>query len=168
MYNYITFGTSVLTKELWVQPKNNWGRKPAGGIWACKYTPKEEYLSAWQEWCDAEYPERGGLGSAVKFNLKDGARVCIIDELADLDRLILLYADNTAPALSPVLDFEGMSLDYDVIELTANGQRNTRETYPNSLLGWDMECILILNFDVIIEQSSMDMVETRVVKSDKF
>ena len=47
-----------------------------------------------------------------------------------------------------VYDFEAMAKDYDVIKLTDEGQWKTRLTNP-SLYGWDCECILIMNPDVV-------------------
>lgn len=51
------------------------------------------------------------------------------------------------------LNFIAVSKDYDAIYLTDKGQWKTRNTYPNTLYGWDCETLLVLNYDSIDEES---------------
>lgn len=157
MNEYITFGRNALIKELWVQPRNHHFNKPDGGLWACKYTPDKEYISSWQEWCNEESFNTGRMDIGVVFNLTDNARVYIIDKYNDLEWLMDRYNDNESFPSMPTLDFEKISKDYDVIELTDKGQWETRLSRPLSLYGWDVECVLILNFDVIGEQKGINI-----------
>jgi hypothetical protein len=157
MQKYITFGWNALIKELWVQPKNRQFNKPDGGAWACKYTPDKEYISSWQEWCNEENFTTGRMDIGVVFNLSDNARIYTINKYEDLEWLMERYKDKDSYPTIPTFDFEKLSMDYDVIELTDEGQWATRLSHPLSLYGWDVECILVLNFDVIGEQEGIEI-----------
>lgn len=60
--------------------------------------------------------------------------------------------NNSILFMGFVLNFELLSQDYDMIHLTANGERVTRNCdvdYPVCLYGWDCESVLILNQKII-------------------
>lgn len=152
-FSFITMGKSVLSIEAFESPKNRFV-KPFGGIWACRYTPDEEFVSAWQCWCKyEEYPCNCRHG--VVFNLKPNARIYTIDTYRDLERLATKYKYGSSTF--SYLDFEALSKDYDAIELTDNGQIETRFSEPYNLYGWDIASILILNFDAIADQQPIEI-----------
>lgn len=155
MNEYITFGQTKLIEELWDQPSNHKFNKPDGGLWASKYTPDNRYVSSWQKFCITKDFRTEKMNNGVVFNLINSARVYTIDTYNDLEWLMKKYEDNFSPYHT--LDFEKLSIDYDVIELTDNGQWETRLSTPLNLYGWDVECILILNFDVIGDQKRINI-----------
>jgi hypothetical protein len=150
-YKYITFGKNSLSKENFNEIKNEpYFCKPNGGIWASLYTPNEKYLSSWQEFCESEQFGLDRFDKYALFNLSKDARTYTIDSLNDLKVIMKSY---TAKPINisirrQFLDYEKLSKDYDAIILTDKGQWETRMSEPN-LYGWDVECILVLNFDVI-------------------
>lgn len=87
--------------------------------------------------------------------MKPNARIYTIDSYGDLERLAKQYKYNLS--ISQYLDFEALSKDYDAIELTDNGQIETRFSEPYNLYGWDIASILILNFDVIADQQPIEI-----------
>lgn len=93
----------------------------------------------------------------VVFNLKDNTRIYTINTYKDLEWLMERYKDNNSFSFKPTLDFERISKDYDVIELTEAGQWETRFSHPFNLYGWDVESILVLNFDVIGKQKGINI-----------
>lgn len=155
MYKYISIGIDSFNKDLWEKPENCIFVKPIGGLWASKYTPDSEYLSSWHRFCVYSEFSRGNTNKAIMFNLKDNARICTIDSLNDLRSLMIKYRNNDVPLpFLNYLDFEKISEKFDVIELTERGEIETKNSYPENLYGWDAECILILNYDVIGEQET--------------
>lgn len=150
MPEIISFGKTELTKEQFVQPKNDWV-KPIGGIWGSTYIPDCQCSSEWERWCQEE---NFGYNSqeAVIFTLKPDAKVYEIDSVQDLNTLAKAYNVHGNGFL-PLLDFEAMvAAGIDAIHLTINGQEKTRFSRPYSLYGWDVESYLILNFDAIDRQ----------------
>lgn len=155
-FDFISLGKDKLIKEAFNPPKNIYFCKPRGGIWACRYTPEEEYVCEWQQWCIGKILGNWNIG--VVFNLKPEARICTIDSYDDLERLMEKYRFKDVPFdFLKFLDFEKMAEDYDVIELTSKGQIETRYSFPCSLNGWDVASVLILNFDVIAEQEPIEL-----------
>lgn len=163
-YDFITLGKTVLTQKSFKAPKNSFV-KPDGGIWACRYTPDEEFVSEWQRWCKcAQFP--GNWNQGVVFNLKPNARIYTIDSYEDLERLAKQYKYKRNLSISGMvgicfqyLDFEALAKVYDAIELTGRGQSETRFSEPYNLYGWDVASILILNFDAIADQQPIETVK---------
>jgi hypothetical protein len=151
-FDFVSLGKDKLIKEAFNHPRNINFCKPDGGIWACRYTPEETYICDWQCWCiEEKFPGKWDIG--VIFNLKPETRICTIDSYNDLERLMKKYRFSNVPFnFLNFLDFEIMSEDYDVIELTSKGQSETRYSFPYNLYGWDVASVLILNFDVIAKQ----------------
>lgn len=150
MYNkYITIG-KFIDKRFFCDSMHSYGiNKPVGGLWASPYTPNEKYLSSWHEF---EINEMSVVNSiASTFNLKENSKVYTINTLDDLLNLPTIKKHDFYK--SSELDFEEIRKQYDAIFLSEQGQWETRFSSPISLYGWDVECILILNYDCIDEKS---------------
>lgn len=146
---YIKFGHDSLSNEHFITPKNDNGWvKPCGGLWASEYTPDSEFKSVWEEFCIRKNFVVDRLDKFVVFELTEEARVYTIDSYLDLHRLINKYPIACTAKLT--LDFESISEDYDIIKLTDKGQCETRYSNPYNLYSWDVECILVLNFNSIV------------------
>ena len=65
--------------------------KPGGGLWASMYTPEKKYISAWQLYIDAHRKEgftrKKPSRCTVLFNLKDRAKIPVIDSWEDYKKL---------------------------------------------------------------------------------
>jgi len=134
--------------------------KPIGGLWASPLQLDTHYRSEWHEfsvnvWGKMKHPY------GTVFSIKKTARIFIIDSQEDLINLFteIGEAENPYVHLLPkdylFLDFEKASQRYDVLFLSNKGQARTRrplykEEY--NLYGWDSECCLIMNPDVIQRQ----------------
>lgn len=151
-------GIEDISIEKWNNVKNSWHNKPMGGLWGSEYTPNSEFISPWYEWCDNEMPD-WTKEYGVVFELKDSARIYTINTHEDLVNLYNKYNNtNNINKITKLIDFEKVSKDYDCIFLTDEGQWVTRFT-ELSLYGWDIESILVLNFDCIDDNS--------IIKIDK-
>jgi hypothetical protein len=123
--------------------------KPFGsGLWTSPFKRCYSWLTFLIQdgWCPGDVPlERCDYWL---IDPEPTARVYVIDDLLDLRRL--LDAHGHAPLRKfgmtrQWIDFTSASLEYDAIHLTENGQWATRLTEPN-LYGWDVECVLWLNW----------------------
>lgn len=145
----ITFTDLPLNKELF-QPIKNHLFKPLGGLWTCTYLPNYQYESAWQWFCDIRW--NGVQRHKTVLDFKKDTRICQINSYIDLRDLTNKYLFTPHPDLELVtsfIDFEKLSADYDVVNLTPNGLSETNYSFPLSLWGWDVECCLIMDFNII-------------------
>lgn len=129
--------------------------KPIGGLWASPYTANEKYKSSWHRWLEYEMPhwmrEYG-----VVFTLKKESKIFTIDSSEDLKYLMDNYKCSRSHLKHfSILDFEKIKKDYDGIFLTNEGQWETRLSLEYNLYGWDVECLLLLNFQCIEEQEKL-------------
>ncbi len=131
-----------------VENKYGWN-KPLGGLWAsninCRY--------GWKEWVDDNdfHFDKYTDNRWFKFTLKDDAKVLTITDVSQLKDLPQ-QADKPKFAAEDdyFLDFEKLKDDYDAIELIIN------DNLYFALYGWDCDCILILNKDIVVETKSSD------------
>jgi len=121
--------------------------KPRGGLWTSTYHSRGKFASDWVEWCYYEMPE-WIYPNAFLLDIKEDARIYIIDTFEDLEQLLNLYPSNLVDKIGNILssmfaliDWESVSEDYDGVNLTRNGQIRTRFSRP-SLYGWDSESTL--------------------------
>lgn len=162
---WLHMGTKELTRDLFGEIKNARLRnKPRGGLWASPYEKEGEYLSDWHKASVAmRFPTPP---FAVRFSLKEEARVCVIDH-----QLHLMEITRHYPAHNPYeedmfffepkyINYERLFQDFDVIYLTKRGQWDTHLPTTNSaydLHGWDCASCIILNFDVIEHQETINI-----------
>lgn len=130
----VTYGLGdAFAPEKFKPIKNRPHVKPEGGLWASPINAEW----GWKQWCEAE--NYGNLSSSFTYFV-DG-EIMVIDNLADLHKMpwVIFYETLHYP------DYEATSKKFDAIYLTENGQQATRFSYPQSLYGWDCECLLIMN-----------------------
>ena len=118
----------------------DWFTKPSGGLWASRKDGK----CTWKDWCTAEEFHLDQFDSWFEFTLKDDARILELSNVAKLDDLPKWRKrEYEWVATTYYLDFEEISKHYDAIEIT-----DISKLYW-ALYGWDCNCILILNPDII-------------------
>ena len=104
---------------------------------------------------EGEEPDWIESSKFFRFTLRDGAKVGVIHSIPDLCRLPTVDSDLFWQS-SEMLDFEEcLRQGWDAIELCWYGeeykdQRGTDNMYYG-LYGWDCDCILILNPDVVVQ-----------------
>lgn len=137
---YIHYGCTSFDKSKFQDIKNEpYFCKPKGGLWASPVDAKY----GWKDWCEAESFRECDKDNSFSFTLKDDAKVYHIRSVSDVKAMPQV---NTGISLYYVLDFEKMLADgWDAIELHLN---NDSELYF-ALYGWDCDCILILNSDIV-------------------
>ena len=163
-YKYITFGMLELSKDKFKEVRNReMFCKPWGGLWSSPYISNEKYISDWHRWCINNDFRVDKLSDAVLFNIEDGANIYTIDTLEDLTYLLEYFSQEDRFGLnnfldSRVLDYERLHKDLglDGIYLTKNGEAETRWSNP-TLYGWDVESLLIFNFDIIKDQKHIKL-----------
>lgn len=119
---------------------SNWDSpKPViGGLWASR----QDSPNAWT--MNTCY-QRPNDYLYFKFILKETARILEINTPSDLEGLPRYIPDGTSANWPVVLDFEGLSLSYDVICCNAPYGSELDKILPK----WECECILVMNPDVI-------------------
>ena len=156
-YKYLTLGKKAITKESWDDIKNEVFVKPFGGLWASCYIEKGEFKSQWHEFAVKGLSSKD-YNYGVVFNLKENAKIYIIDTYDDFANLLKDNKESTEldelfkSLKFSFLDFEKLATTYDAIFLTSKGERETRSMTRANLYGWDVESLLVLNFDCIGEQ----------------
>jgi hypothetical protein len=125
--------------------------KPRGGLWA---SPVDAERS-WHDWVkDNEfYPKT--LRVSFEFELSENARVLELtpDNVWELplQKNLPKFMDErdrkSAYGMVMGVDFEALAQDYDVLECSLSDNPSLYW----SLYGWDCDCILVLNPEVIVE-----------------
>lgn len=145
---YIHYGHTEFRGKDFRQIKNeaHWNKPRITGLWASPVD--SEY--GWKDWCEDEKFGVCRVANSFTFQLSENAKVYVIDSVDDL--INVPHKITYSPEFllrTQFIDFEKMSIDYDAIYLTWNGQCETRFSKPMDLYGWDCECILIMNPDVV-------------------
>lgn len=155
--NWIFVNKDTIKREKFESITNIGFIKPNGGLWLAPYNKNNEYKSEWHNFLVNEmYIDIKSMKGTI-VRIKENAKILVIDSLDDLKKIFEkyeLYLD--IPTLFRVLDFEKLSKDYDAILLTEKGQWLTRLSQPN-LYGWDIESMLVMNFDIIEEDLIIDL-----------
>ena len=118
--------------------------KPRGGLWASRKDDED----GWKVWCEREEFRLDSFDKSFEFTLRDDAKILVLE---DPDQLDILPTTNSADRLynkndrysTCDLDFEKLQKDYDAIEL----KNCWKFQWP--LYGWDCNCILIMNPDIV-------------------
>ena len=138
-YDASIFKSVVNRKYPSNKPKNG------TGLWASPVSS----IFGWKEaYVAKEMPECKDFSKHFVFNLNKDARIFKIESEQDLDLLPKAIKNIEYPMYG--LDFEKIKQMYDVIHLTKQGVYSTQYTHTDvELNGWDCECILVLNKDIV-------------------
>ena len=151
---YIHYGHKEFDRGLFVTVRNGLGmNKPLGGLWASPVDAER----GWYDWCKRNEFVLGRLKTHFEFELSQNARVLKLtpDNVWDLPEdeksFFIRRPPERRDSLSIVesVDFEALAREWDVLEYSLT-------EYPEmywSLYGWDCDCILVLNPDVVVEVS---------------
>ena len=138
----IHYGTKKFDCNL-VSPIENCGWvKPKGGLWTSPVNSK----FGWKDWCEDENFRKCDEDNSIRLRLKSETRVLIIDSESDLNKLPF-YPSKVPFLKEQLIDFEELSINYDIIWLTVKGLSETKWSEPMNLYGWDCESVLIMNTD---------------------
>ena len=139
MTKYIHYGSKVFDKNKF-EKVSNYYIKPRGGFWASRID--SEY--GWKEWNDDNKFTTCQKENSFEFSLSPGANVVELFTLEDLQNLPIRQKDFFVGEFY-IIDFEEcVKRGIDAIELM---DIEKGLYYP--LYGWDCECILILNPDIV-------------------
>ena len=147
---YVHYGANAYDDTKFHPIKNILYRnKPYGGLWASPVTAK----NGWKQWCKREDFCSCDKKNSFTFKIKKLAKIYYISSHEDcmnmpqvvLDKGIIL-SDASYP------DFEELvKQGYDIIHFDLTNDKST-DWHKNmyfTLYGWDCDCILVLNKDVI-------------------
>lgn len=140
---YIHYGSKKFDKNLFLTPKNKLrSNKPKGGLWASDIKSK----FGWRDWCKTETYKSCDNEDSFYFKLSNNANIFIINSANDVNKMPL-QTDMLGLHSIKIIDFELMLKNgIDVIEFNLS---NDSDLYY-ALYGWDCDCILVLNPEVII------------------
>lgn len=151
---YIHYGSSKFDPKRWKDVRGSEGgffNKPDGGLWASPVD--SEY--GWLAWCSCEKFDLNRLKKSFRFTIAPTARILELtpDNVWDLPGDEVLrkrfgWMPYNVGTFSRVIgiDFAKLSEDYDVLVCSIT-------KYPalyRFLYGWDCDCILVLNKEVIV------------------
>lgn len=155
MTTYIHYGSSKFHPFFPVR-NSLYFPKPNGGLWA---SPVDAPLS-WEKWCRREHEYLESLKKYFKFTLTEDAKILHLYSANQLNELPQINFSGNSPIcfknlMYTILDFEKIQQEYDGIELHLS-----EEVFPEDadwsyrglywkLYGWDCDCILILNTNVV-------------------
>lgn len=139
--SYIHYGSTEFSMDKWEDIKNRqFFNKPIGGLWASA----EDSNYGWKQWCEDESFRECNADNCFRFDLKENANVFTICNLNDVEKM----PSQKSNGIFMAPDFEEMkSSGIDVIDFRLS---DSPELYW-ALYGWDCDCILVLNPDVIVE-----------------
>ena len=150
---FITRGCGeFFSKEKFLPIKNmpRINNKPIGGLWACNAAEEE-----WEKWCKSEgfnVKDYTDDNNSFKFKLSEEARILLIDSEEACQQVFKKYPyvpkdDMSWMEWNPFarfIDFEQIAREYDVIEI------ENLHKYKYLLQTWDINCILVLNPNVVV------------------
>ena len=184
-YSFISFNKSggIKRSKFNEDIRGSFENKPSGGLWASMYTPEKKYISAWQLYIDTHSKEgiapRKKSTCTVLFNLKDGAKIPVIDSWEDYKKLsnVFSYKKVYEKMNKPlpddidgnVIDYELMSMVYDGIYVTKNGILDAGDFYwsdswwnmvhrhekETNLVTYGCESLCLFNIDCIDNMKNM-------------
>ena len=142
---YIHYGTKIFVPNRFKEIKNDDDTKPNPdtGFWASRLDAEW----GWAKWCKSigyRYFDKNGY---FIFTLSENAKVCHLyafDDLLKLPQNEQIKSDKSWY----FIDFEKSTKIYDAIELHMTDGFDS--DLSHALYGWDCDCILILNKDIII------------------
>ena len=139
MTKYIHYGSKAFDRSKF-EKISNYFIKPGGGLWASR----DNSLFGWKQWNDESKFRKCTRENSFTFSLTPGANVVELFTLEDLQNLPIRQKDFFVGEFY-IIDFEEcVKRGIDAIELMDIGKGLY---YP--LYGWDCECILILNPDIV-------------------
>lgn len=132
---------------------NEWGNKPHGGLYAC---PTKDVDISWDEWCKSNDFMTNRLEKYFDFTLKDNARVLVIKDIKDLEKLPGYTKGDSYLQINGNIDFEKLSEEYDALMVymyrsTDISEDDFMDGMYYKLYGWDVDTLLVLNPDIIEE-----------------
>lgn len=140
------FGNDKLQPITPVKNANYWVKPEKGGLWT---SPVNSCFS-WKDWCIIESFNLSNLEKSFKLDITVD-NLLVIDSYKDLEeKMINTHLIRTVLTGVSEVDFEAMSLCYDGMWLTMNGQKETRFAHPFHLYGRDVETVLLFNEKPIV------------------
>ena len=120
--------------------------KPQGGFWTSTWTGQPN-LSPWVRWAAAKgsytNDEKGWIVNPSK-----GARLAVIDSREDFEKVLAEYGVGKE-GTDPVIDFVGISHEYDGLWATANAVHSLCSTDRQAnLSSWDVESTVWFDWQV--------------------
>ncbi len=143
---YIHYGHKSFDRNRFMPIRNErCFTKPRGGLWASPVDA--EY--GWKKWCDENEFRECNLDNSFTFTLSPEARVLYIGNIGDLDGLPQVKNEFSYSGWCQ-LDFEKLlEMGYDAVEISISADNRLYW----ALYGWDCDSIVILNPNVIEEDS---------------
>lgn len=140
------FGSDKLQPIAPVKNASYWVKPERKGL----YTSPVDSCFSWKDWCIIESFNLSNLEKSFKLDITVDD-LLLIDSYKDLEeKMVNTHLMRIVyPGVCEV-DFETMSLRYDGMWLTMNGQKGTRFTHPFHLYVWDCETVLLFNEKPIV------------------
>jgi hypothetical protein len=145
---FIHYGSKKFDRERFEKVKNadyGWVKPDCGGLWGSPVGSE----CGWKQWNETSHFTECDESNAFRFDLTPDARILHLYSADDLKDLPKIEPEIKMQAV--FLDFEAIVKEYDAIWLHLSEDRTPdweRGLYW-LLYGWDCDCILVLNSDVV-------------------
>lgn len=135
--------------------------KPEGGLWA---SPTVDFDIDWKTWSEEADFRTNKLKTYFDFKLKNNARILVIKDIKDLNKLPRIVSDD--PDIKDILAYDSMNIDIDFEKLKEDYDAVMVYMYRSKdipkelrccdgiyykLYGWDCDSLLVMNPDIIEE-----------------
>lgn len=163
---YRHYGSQKFDPKAFIPISNKmFSNKPSGGLWAC---PTVDVDISWDQWSRDNEFCTDKLKEYFDFKLKRGAKILIIKNIKDLDKLPRVKSSDEHKDIidwmkridSNILgqddiDFEELAKNYDGIMVWMYRSKDidtTKRLFDGMyyrMYGWDVDTLLVFNPDIV-------------------
>lgn len=157
---YRHYGSQKFDPKAFIPISNKmFSNKPSGGLWAC---PTIDIDISWDQWSRDNEFCTDKLKEYFDFKLKRGAKILIIKNIKDLNKLPRVNTKDPEiksilemDSLNSNIDFEELSKNYDGIMVWMYRSKDidtTKRLFDGMyyrMYGWDVDTLLVFNPDIV-------------------
>lgn len=157
---YRHYGSQKFDPKAFIPISNKmFSNKPSGGLWAC---PTIDIDISWDQWSRDNEFCTDKLKEYFDFKLKRGAKILIIKNIKDLNKLPRVNTKDPEiksilemDSLNSNIDFEELSKNYDGMMVWMYRSKDidtTKRLFDGMyyrMYGWDVDTLLVFNPDIV-------------------
>jgi len=157
---YRHYGSQKFDPKAFIPISNKmFSNKPSGGLWAC---PTIDVDISWDRWSRDNEFCTDKLKEYFDFKLKRGAKILIIKNIKDLNKLPRVNTEDPEiksilemDSLNSNIDFEELSKNYDGMMVWMYRSKDidtTKRLFDGMyyrMYGWDVDTLLVFNPDIV-------------------
>lgn len=157
---YRHYGSQKFDPKAFIPISNKmFSNKPSGGLWAC---PTVDVDIGWDQWSRDNEFCTDKLEEYFDFKLKRGAKILVLKNIKDLDKLPRVNTEDSEiksllemDSLNSNIDYEELSKNYDGMMVWMYRSKDidtTKRLFDGMyyrMYGWDVDTLLVFNPDIV-------------------